>query len=257
MDISDYQPIDYKTWILGNEARNGVNIKRLGVLRPKELELLEATKNFLDLRNDPGHTETSLYLGIQLLKFLPGVRDVVVPAITEHDTGWYGIDPEEYKRFVEANRGNLKVLDDEANRRPHQNRGIMIAGRIFQKLGYPDEKYHLEIADIIGDHDTRKLPTTDSGKIVRAADLLWRVTYPHAQIYLSKYTPQQMLQRIEDTCLEAEKYHLGEIGAKIGRLEFANMMHFKFGDSAKDVLFPKYKEELEKILSFYNGLSLN
>src|SRR3989344_5432770 len=99
--------------------------------------------------------------------YYPGIREIVVPSIIFHDTGWYGNDPEEWKKLVELNKGNLKVLDSEELRRPHQNRGIMVAGRGFKQIGYPSEEYHFEIADIIGDHDTRKLPTTDSGIIMR------------------------------------------------------------------------------------------
>lgn len=252
VDITDYNLIDYRTWILGDLARQGANIRRLKLLSSDELRLLDATRDFLDLRNDPGHTESSLYFVIQLLNFLPGVRDIAVPGITEHDTGFFGIDPVEYKKFVEANRGNLLVLDDEVKRRPHQNRGIMIAGRIFERLGYPDEKYHQEIADIIGDHDTKKLPTTPSGRIVRIGDLLWRTTLPHAQIYYKNDTPQDFLKVIEDTCLVAEREHLGEIGQRIGKLEFANTVYRKFDEeAARKVLGPNYEEELERVIRFY------
>ena len=182
MDLSSYQPIDYRNWVLGDEARKGVNIKRLNVLTQKEIELFDEAVHYQDQRNDPGHGEQTVYSALKLLDYIPGNRNITVPAAIFHDTGWYGNDPDAWKKLCEANKDNLKSLDDEANRRPHQNRGIMVAGRIFQKLDFPDEKYHFEIADIIGDHDTRKLPTTESGKIVRAADLLWRVTYPHAQI---------------------------------------------------------------------------
>ncbi|MBS3079321.1 hypothetical protein J4218_04320 [Candidatus Pacearchaeota archaeon] len=245
-----YTPIDYLTWILGDEARKGANIKRLGVLRPRELKLLEAFVPYQDCRNDPGHGEISTLIGIRLLDYLPGIREIVVPAVLGHDTGWYGTDPDAWKRLVEANKENLKSLDSEVNRRPHQNRGIIVSGRIFQKIGYPDEKYHFEIADIIGDHDTRKLPTTDSGRIMRIADLLWRVTYPCVQIYMANLCSEEIFKRVKETCIEGEKTHLGEIGLRIGRLEFANTMFFKFGKEARKVLLPEYKEELERIVLF-------
>ncbi|MDP2926484.1 MAG: hypothetical protein Q8N99_08960 [Nanoarchaeota archaeon] len=245
-----YIPIDYRTWVLGNEARNGVNIKRLGVLTPKELELWNNSVHYQDQRNDPGHGEISTFFGIRLLDYLPGIREVVIPSIIFHDTGWHGNDPDAWKRLVESNKGNLKVLDSEELRRPHQNRGIMVAGRGFKKVGYPPEEYHFEIADIIGDHDTRKLPTTDSGRIMRIADLLWRVTYPHAQTYMTNWSPEDIFKRVKETCMEREKTHLGEVGLGIGRIEFANTMFFKFGEEAERVLLLEYKEELERIVLF-------
>lgn len=128
----------------------------------------------------------------------------------------------------------------------------MVAGRIFQKIGFPNEKYHFEIADIIGDHDTRKLPTTDSGRIVRTADLLWRVTYPQTQIYMANETPENLLKRVGEICLEGEKTHLGEIGIQIAKLELVNTMVFKFEkDKTAKVLKKEYEKELEKIASFY------
>jgi len=250
-DIEEYIPINYQDWVLGNEARGGVNIKGLGVLTQKELELWNYSAHYQDQRNDPGHGEISTLLGIRLLDYLPGVREVVVPSIIFHDTGWYGNDPDVWKRLVELNKGNLKVLDSEELRRPHQNRGIMVAGRCFNQIGYPSEGYHFEIADIIGDHDTRKLPTTDSGRIMRIADLLWRVTCPHAQIYMANWNPEDILKRVGETCLEGEKAHLGEVGLRIGKLEFVSTMYFKFGEKVGRVLLPEYKEELERVSNIY------
>ncbi len=246
--IEKYVPIDYGLWILGNEARNGVNIKKLEILNKKELELWNYAVHYQDCRNDPGHAEISTLLGIRLLEFLPGIREVVVPSIIFHDTGWYGNDPDAWKKLAEANKDNLKALDSEELRRPHQNTGIMVMGRGFQQVGYPDEKYHFECAYTVGDHDTRKLPTTESGRIMRIADLLWRVTYPHAEIYMRDWSPEDILKRVEKTCLIGEKVHLGEVGVALGKLELANTMYFKFGEEeARRVLLPEYEKELERV----------
>jgi len=129
----------------------------------------------------------------------------------------------------------------------------MVAGRAFNQVGYPPEKYHFEIADIIGDHDTKRLSTTDSGRIMRIADMLWRVTYPMVQIYLPNSSPQQVFERMKNVCLESEAEHLGEVGLKIARLECVNAMSFKFGEIARRVFPPDYKPEFERIESLANS----
>lgn len=255
-DLDFYPLIDYRTWILGDECRRAVNLRRLNLLNEDEIHLIEISSKYQDCRNDPGHGEHAVYSALKLLPYYPDAkREVVVPAAWVHDMGFYGENSDEWKRLVEANKGNLKTLDNEANRRPHQNRGIMIAGRIFQKLDFPNEKYHFEIADIIGDHDTRKLPATLNGRIVRTADLLWRTSYPHAQIYMADETPEHILSRFKEFCISDElQPHLGEIGIQIAKLEFANTMFFKFGrEVSTKLLLPKYKRELEIIASFYKS----
>ncbi|MEK6820357.1 MAG: hypothetical protein AABX71_01480, partial [Nanoarchaeota archaeon] len=244
-----------RNWILGDRARKGVNIKRLGILTEEELRIWNDAVPYQDQRNDPGHGEMTAYFAIKLLKYLPGEHRVAVPAAILHDTGWYGDDPEAWKKLVEASKDNLQALDSEANRRPHQNRGILIAGRVLERGGYFDTypfANWLEIADIIGDHDTRKLPTTVNGRIVRVADLLWRVTYPHAEIYMADKPPEEILSRVKETCLsEPFLSHLGDIGTQIARIEFANMIHFKFREKAKEALEKDYGKELERIVQFY------
>ena len=53
MDIKTYKPLDYKIWILGNEARKGVNIKRLGILSKEELQIWNESIPYQDQRDDP------------------------------------------------------------------------------------------------------------------------------------------------------------------------------------------------------------
>jgi len=220
----NYELIDYKCWNLGDKARKGINIKRLGLLKSEELNIFNESIPYQDQRNDPGHGEMTAYFTLKLLQYLPGEREIAVPAAILHDTGWSGGDPTTWKKLVDSGENT----EGEIRRRPHQNRGCLVAGRILERVNYPKE-YHNEIADIIGDHDTRKLPATDSGKIVRAADLLWRVTYPHAQIYMQDKNPEHIRKRIDETCLNKSLLpHLGEIGSLMALIEFENTMLFKF-----------------------------
>ncbi len=227
-----YIPIDYAAWILGNEAREGANLRRLNLLNEEELQIWNGSLPYQDQRNDPGHGEMTAYFALKLLDYLPGDRKIAVPAAMLHDTGWYGNDPAAWKRLVDKNKDNLQALESEANRRPHQNRGILIASRLLEKAGYFERNpmsYGLEIADIIGDHDTRKLPPSDNGKIVRAADLLWRVTYPHLMIYMENEGLENISERIGESVFSAEIiHHLGAVGERIARIEFANTLSFRF-----------------------------
>ena len=240
MDYTDYMPIDYGNWVLGNSAREGVNIKKLKILNPKELKLWNASVSFQDSREDFGHGEIVTYFAIMLLNYYKGKREIVVPAAIMHDLGWHGIGIN-WKQFV-ASGGNSQ---DKKIRKPHQDKGVIIARELIEKT--KDFKGYIEeICFIIKDHDTRENSTTLSGKIVWAADLLWRVTYPYFQNYLSGKSPEEILKITKETALEMKApYNLRKIEKYIGRIELVNSMFFKFGNQAKKILFPEYKKELD------------
>ena len=191
------------------------------------------------------------YFALKLLEYLPGNRKIAVPAAILHDTGFYGIDSIAWKHLV-ASGGDKET---EAARRPHQNRGILWTGRILERVNYPEE-YHFEIADIIGDHDTRKLPTTQNGRIVRAADLIWKVTCPCLKIYHPDLGAEATLKKLQKSIfnlpnplgLSPNPFDLGEIENKIAKIELVNTMLFNFRDEAIPVLINEYKPELDFVL---------
>ncbi len=248
-NFEKYSPIDYRKWVLGDKARSGINIQSLGILSKDELRVLKLAEPYQDQRDDPGQAEIVAYFSIVLLKYLPGNRKVVIPAALCHDIGWYGVDSDYWKNLIKSN----KFTESEEIRRPHQNRGCLLSGKIITQAKYPGSiNDQLEVADIIGDHDTRKLPTTPSGKIVRAADLLWRVTFPHCQIYLKDKTPREILNIVELIAIEMKAPHnLDNIEKQIGRIELVNTLYYKFGEECKKILSPKYSMELRKIINFY------
>jgi len=275
-NIEDYQPVDYRKWILGDPkrkddpARNGVNIKRLDLLGPYELEIWDEANRYQDSRNDPGHGEFVTTFAVKLLDYLPGVRGIVIPSIILHDIGWYGQDPNEWMRIVnsleeQVTSGKLsdeerdEILKDEPRRRPHQNRSLLIGGMVLEKIGYFERnplEYWLEIADIIGDHDTRKLPTTESGRIMRNADFMWRASYPCMQLNFSDYNVEDSLKRFERDVFQEPPHNLEGISEEIGRVEIANSIFFKFEGSeySKDVLENAgYSKELERVREFYSS----
>ncbi|MFH1607971.1 MAG: hypothetical protein ABIA78_02460 [archaeon] len=251
-NLETYNPINYNGWILGDEARKGVNIKRLGIFNPNEIKLFDFLIPYQDQRNDPGQGELVAYITEKSRIYYPGIiREVANPAAMGHDTGFWGGDPTAWKKLVDSGSDT----EGELNRRPHQNRGCLIMGKAVQAVGYPSEEYHNEIADIIGDHDTRKLPATNNGKLVRMADLDWRVTYPCIQIYKQNSNPEQIIKEAERACLNEEFLpHLGKVGEGIARAELANTIFFKFGEEQARVLEKDYAPEFQRVKGFYESL---
>jgi len=256
-DFEKYVPLDYRNWVLGDKAREGANIKKLEILSEDELEIWNLAIPYQDQRDDPGQGEIVAYFAKEFLKYLKGNRKVVVPAAILHDVGWYGGDAKAWKRLV-LSKTKLgpeemqRTIETEEIRRPHQNRGCLITGRILEKAGWP-EKYGNEIADIIGDHDTRRLSATENGEIVRASDLMWRVSHPCLQIYQQNNSAAKILEVTGGTALYmAPPRNLRETELKIARIEFVNSLFFKFGEPVKTVLGKEYKKELDKISKFYN-----
>ncbi len=249
--IRNYHLIDYRVWILGKETTEGINLKKEDILTEKEWDFWQDCTDFLDQRNDFGHAEITMHFAMFLLKHYPGDRNVVFPAALLHDLGFYYTeDKSAWKKRVDS---GLPTSGEEA-RRPHQNRGCLIAGRILERSGYP-EKYHAEVADIIGDHDTMLLQATESGNIVMAADMLWRITLICMNIYRNDYSAEETLMKGEETTFNKKPIkELGEFALAIGRLELANTVFYKFGRDGEEALKKHgYSEELELIKKFYDN----
>lgn len=234
---------------MGERAREGCNIKRMGLLNENEKKLWEEAMPYIDKRDDAGQAELVSYFTIELMKFFHAIREVVLPAAMLHDVGFYGIDPRDWKNLVRKGKTN-----GELARRPHQNRGILLVGKLFERVGYPfEEKYQMEVAEIIGDHDTRKLPTSESGRVMRAADLLWRVTYPCIETYHSGKSVESLIEISEKNSLEMRHpYSLNDIAKNMGRIELVNSLFWKFKKKSFGALSEKYGPELEKIRKMYD-----
>lgn len=247
--FKNYKPIDYRKWVIGNKARKGVNIKKLGILNQEELKIWDAAIPYQDQRDDPGQGEMVTIFAHELLKYYPADRGVAILGAIVHDIGQYGCDPDAWKKLV-ISGGDTEAI---SKRLPHQIRGSLLAGRIFEKIKYPNEKAQLEIADIIGDHDTRFLPTTNSGEIVRGADLLWRVTLPCLETYYKEKGVKEAYEIIQqDSIYMNPPKSLRKIEKQIGRIELANTLHYKFGNKVYDLLKKgNYGKELKKIVDFY------
>ncbi len=240
-DLDSYQPIDYRNWKLGEAARRGENIAHL--LTDEEKSIWDAAQPFQDPRGDPGHGEFVTLSAIRLLEYLPGERSIVVPTAIMHDIGWYGKDPEQWKKQVHKGK-----TDGEASRRPHQNRGLILAGRILERIGYNPE-HNFAIADIIGDHDTRNLPPTPEyeARVVWDADMLWRVSLPQVENYFADREAVEVLSQLERVTFKPAPHDLSPAAEQIARVELANTMMFKFPQAAADLMRDRYRVEVEKI----------
>ena len=132
----NYTPINYRDWIVGDEARSGINIKKLKILTSEEHKILEEAIPYQDQREDPGQAELVTYFASNLLQYVQDAkREIAIPSAILHDIGWYGGESDYWKKLV-ASGGET---ESEGKRRPHQNRGLLLAGKVLNETGYLDK----------------------------------------------------------------------------------------------------------------------
>jgi len=159
-------------------------------------KLYQRTIGFQDKRDDPGHTETVVYLACVIAK-LSGAseREVELAGLAAvlHDAGYAKIDDitaryasiERARTSASLTQQNWALSADREIRLLHQEQGAKLAEQLL--AGHPDLE---SIKEIILDHDTRQYnPRTKAESYMRDADMLARVTWP---------TVQSMLQRNPD-----------------------------------------------------------
>ncbi|HYD03369.1 MAG TPA: hypothetical protein VEC16_03655 [Alphaproteobacteria bacterium] len=278
-NLDNYEIIDYSTFKYKDESKKGANIRDKLLQFPngqKYLDIWNESYNFRGQRRDPEQEEQVTRFAMELLKYEEGNPDVVIPAAMLHDTGFYF---EKDKNAWKANVNAGGATEGEAKRRPHQNRGILLATQILTKTGYPEE-YLCEIADIIGDHDTRLLSTTPSGVLMREADYLWRITYTDMRHYFTDKSIRWNFDRmtgglvhedgdkkgqpIESICLyNKAPFNLREAATGIGRVELINSLYvramqtYPMEEQQKSLddfdAIPGYKEEKFHVAQSYAG----
>lgn len=131
-------------------------------------KIYELAKPYLTTRKNDIHIEISYKFACRLLEDEPGDPEVVIPAILCHDLGWIRV-PEHLQ---------LKAFGpgfDPELRRVHEVEGVKLAQDILRQVNYSPPKT-VEILEIIGGHDSRLEPISDSDKIVKDADKLFRFT---------------------------------------------------------------------------------
>lgn len=145
-----------------------------GVLsfRPDDAIVWQRAVRHLHVRDNDGHTAYSYGLASALCDLHPEAdRDVVLPAMILHDTGWSRVPPGEVLEAIAPGGGrrDLVIL--------HEKEGAAIARDVLEDLGHDPERVQ-EVVDIIDGHDSRLTALSLNDALVKDADKLWRLT-PH------------------------------------------------------------------------------
>jgi len=131
-------------------------------------KIYDLAKPHLNTRQNDVHVEHSYRFACRLLQDEPGDPEVVIPAILCHDLGWIMLTEElQLKAFGPTFDPDL--------RRIHEVEGVRLARDILLQVQYDPIK-SAEILEIINGHDSRVEGISDSDKIVKDADKLFRFT---------------------------------------------------------------------------------
>ena len=170
-------------------------------------------KTYLHTRKNDIHVEISLDFATRLLEVEPGDPEVVIPAIICHDVGWIEV-PEDMQ---------LKAFGptfDPDLRRVHEVEGVRLAAGILDRVRYDPDK-SAEILDIIDGHDSRPHAISDSDRIVKDADKLFRFTATGLQIDSERFRVpwDAYLKWIAE---QIDSWFLTESGKQLARTELIN-----------------------------------
>ncbi|MEV6140645.1 HD domain-containing protein [Nocardia sp. NPDC051990] len=140
--------------------------------RPEDDVVWRSAVEYLRVRSNDSHTAYSYGLAAALCDLHPEAdRDVVMPAIILHDTGWSQVPEGEVLEAIRPGGGRHDLV------LRHEKEGAAIATEILTELGHPSAKID-EIVMIIDGHDSRTVALGLNDSLVKDADKLWRLT-PH------------------------------------------------------------------------------
>lgn len=140
--------------------------------RPEDDAVWQSAVEHLHVRSNDGHTAYSYGLAAALCDLHPEAeRDVVLPAIILHDTGWSRVPPDEVLEAIRPGGGRPDLVIR------HEKEGAAIAADILGRLGHDPARVD-EIVEIIDGHDSRRTALSLNDSLVKDADKLWRLT-PH------------------------------------------------------------------------------
>lgn len=125
---------------------------------------------YLRTRRNDIHSLFAFSLAAAMLEFHPEAdRNVVLPAILLHDTGWSQVPADEVLEAIAPGGGRPDLV------RLHETEGARIAEEILHQVGHP-ETLIPEVLRIIDGHDSRRESLSINDSIVKDADKVWRVT---------------------------------------------------------------------------------
>jgi HD superfamily phosphodiesterase len=145
-----------------------------GVLafRPQDDAVWRRAVDHLHVRDNDAHTAYSYGIASALCDLHPGAdREVVLPAIILHDTGWSCVPEDEVLQAIAPGGGRHDLVIR------HEKEGARIAREILEELDHPGDRVE-EIVEIIDGHDSRTTSLSLNDSLVKDADKLWRLT-PH------------------------------------------------------------------------------
>ena len=139
---------------------------------PSHRTIWERAVEHLHVRDNDGHTAYSYGMASALCDLhTEAEREVVLPAIILHDTGWSRVPPDEVLLAIAPGPGRPDLVIR------HEKEGARIAEEILTDLGH-DPMHTAEIIEIIDGHDSRRTALSLNDSLVKDADKLWRLT-PH------------------------------------------------------------------------------
>lgn len=160
----------------GHDVTGGLpdraGVPGVGPLPHAHDEVWRAAVAYLDVRDNDGHTIYAYGLAAALCDLHPEVdRDIVLAAITLHDTGWSAAPVDEVLSAIAPGGGrpDLVLL--------HEREGARIAREVLSELGWTEDRI-ARVVTIIDGHDSRPHALSVEDAIVKDADKLWRLT-PH------------------------------------------------------------------------------
>ncbi len=128
--------------------------------------IYDLAKPYLQTRQNDVHVEICFKYARRLLAEEPGDPEIVMPAVICHDLGWIMLSEE-------LQRKAFGPIFDPELRRIHEVEGVRLARQVLIQVGYDPDRTR-EILEIIDGHDSRSVALSDSDKIVKDADKLFR-----------------------------------------------------------------------------------
>ena len=149
-------------------------------MKPIYQRIFDLAKPFLRTRKNLIHTKIALQYALTLLEEEKGDEGVVIPATLLHDVGWQALPEHLQLTAFGPNASNPKLV------RVHEIEGAKIARSILEEVHYSPTKVK-EISRIVQGHDSRKKPISQSDRIVKDADKLFRYSRKGLAIDLGRF----------------------------------------------------------------------